>query len=240
MTADGRRSGNLAEAAGHLLAVRRIQDWRDAYLLRASLALSDGWAELRPRLVERIAAAPLRRLLLSPSSVIKAELLPTVTDRLQADARAVLRDADAELQRVGREDTLVPLFDMDGGGDDVLTALTDTAGSIGAIFGGAAVASAIPTAGITTTAGFLGFGAATVVSWPVVIGGGAIAGVAVATGLLRTSKLKSRQADALMTRLDDVVARAVFSRRPADKSLLVRVESAIEDTASTLLKSFSL
>lgn len=164
------------------------------------------------------------------------ELLAIAGERFGTIARATLRDAQAELRRmVGDEGELTPLFD--GQDERPWDSLSDVASSLGRIFGGAAAASAVPAAAITTTAGFLGFGAATVVSWPVIVGGGAIAGTAVATGLIRTAKLKSRRADAFLARLNDRVARAVFSRDPEHSSLLSRVEAAIEATASPLLES---
>lgn len=50
---------DLVKAADAVADRRRVQEWRDTHLIRAPLALSDGWMELRPQFAERIAALPL-------------------------------------------------------------------------------------------------------------------------------------------------------------------------------------
>ncbi len=228
----------LAEVAAAVASTRRVQEWRDDHLLRAPLTLLDSWEELRPWLVSRVAELPLPRLLLNRETFIDEELLPFATTQFGQAARAVLRNARSNLQELASEQAeLTPMFDASAHSSRPWDALADTAGSVSAIFGGAALASALPAAAITTTVGFLGFGAATVISWPVLIGGGAVAGTALATGLVRASKLKSRQADILMSRIDELVARAIFSRDPGRSSLLTRVEAAIEGSARAVLEA---
>ena len=107
----------------------------------------------------------------------------------------------------------------------------DVAFAIGPLAGGAAAAAAVPLAAVTTTTAWFGLVATTTISWPIVVGGAAVAGAGIATGLLNTSRLWDKALVRLRDKVRAFVVRALIDGKAGEPSILDQIVTTLRATA---------
>jgi hypothetical protein len=94
-----------------------------------------------------------------------------------------------------------------------------------------ASAAAVPFAAVTTTTALFGLVSFTAISWPVVVGGSAVAAVGVATGVLNTAKLKDRTTARLRHRVSRFILSSLIEGTEGSPAVLQQLAAEFAHTA---------
>jgi hypothetical protein len=76
----------------------------------------------------------------------------------------------------------------------------------------------------------------TAISWPIVIGGSALAGIGVATGVLNTAKIWDKTEARLRRKIRDHVVCALLQGRPGSPAILDQLKDVLDDAAKKAKK----
>lgn len=206
-----------------------LEEWRDAYAFAAAGALREEAVSLAESMDKRIASAVLKDIVLDPQAFLQKELAPAMEEavlRLQNDLFA--KAEEDYLRLVGsplvwhREDHAssheVAAFD---GWQDVASAAMPLA-----VGGG--VAAAIPFAAVSTSTALFGLITTTVVSWPIVVGGAAVAGTALATGVLNSARLADKLRARLRRQMRERINATFFTGGKRGKAVLAQIVEQLD------------
>jgi hypothetical protein len=172
---------------------QRFDEWASKHSLLAARVLNQAAADLILQAEHDLKSARWKDGLIDPNAFLIAKIstrIQTVADPL---AKMLIEEANRELQElvgdkaiwsrsVSNAPTAANSFESVGD-------LATIALPLGA---GAAAALALPSAAVTTSTAYFGLVTTTIVSWPVLLGGAAVAGLGITTGLIEGKRLWSK------------------------------------------------
>lgn len=217
-----------------LLARRDLDDWRDEQTLVAARVLNQAAADLIASFAETVKTATWKDGLIGQDAYIRRAVEPKVVEVVEPIARRLLEDANRALaELVDHSASWTREAGVPAGAANGFEGWEDVAVGVGPIVGGAAIAAAVPTLAVTTTGGLLGTGlfATTVVSWPVVVVGGAAAAVAVGTGIINSARLWDKTEAKLSRRISGHVQAMLLRGSPEHSSILDQLAARYAEAA---------
>jgi hypothetical protein len=113
---------------------------------------------------------------------------------------------------------------------------TDLAAAAGPLVGGVAAAVPLPAMAVTTSTAVFRLVTTTVVSWPVVVGGGALADIAIATGLLNKGRIWDKTESRLRDKVRQHVVATLLLGSAKEPSILEQLEQTFADAAKQAKK----
>jgi hypothetical protein len=210
----------------------RIDAWASEYTLIAARTLNQVAADLIRDSEEEVASVGLKDGLFAQSAFVQNSIAPRVRAVAEPVAIEILNEANAALAEIvaakavwvrGSEYTEQPEGAFDGAKDVAAAAMPLAAG--------VATAASLPFAAVTTTTAWFGLVTTTAISWPVVLGGSALAGLAIATGLLNTAKIRDRTQARLRDRVRTFVVASLINGNENSPSILQQVTAEFDRAA---------
>lgn len=218
---------------------RDILDWRDKYLVLVESHFEKHLSGLLKKVDMEIERLANRGLTLR----IFEKRVWSNTDRLftswgNAQVEAILAQAQSDLstrmtvhQKLSHNEQYLGVHpSYDDSNDTVL--------SVASISAGAVAIPAVASMSTVSAGGIAGFFGATVIAWPVVLVGGAIA-----LGLMRFGAMKQRNqvkvgaaAEAFKTRYRVMIRKQVLCNKASKASMCGHLQMYIDQTANTLLE----
>ncbi len=230
-TVGGARMG-LFNFFGH----REIDEWRDQYTLAAAATLNTFAVQWIESFEEELKTATWKDGLLAQNSFIATRIAP----RLQTEAAQVLdhivEGANRALQRIVEHQAVWQCEPSAPDVPDAFEGWQDVAVAAGPLAGGVVAAAALPTMAVTTSTAFFGLVTTTAISWPVVIGGGALAAIGVATGVLNTARIWDKTEARLRAKVRDHVVAVLLEGNPKHPSILEQLKRVLADAAAKAKK----
>ena len=214
-----------------------IDAWRDEQTLGAAAVLNQLAADLTHSFEDELKSATWKDGLVAPSAFIATRIAPEVRKTTEPIVAKIIDRANGELQRIVAHqavwnETARHLPEA----DESRAALADVAWAAAPFAGGLAAAAAVPAMGVTTTTAFFGLMTTTAVSWPIVIVGGAAAGVGIATGILNTGRIWSKAEQRLRKRVREHVVAVLLQGPPEQPAVLEQLAALFERTATEAKK----
>jgi hypothetical protein len=215
-----------------IFASHKIDGWASDHTLAAARRLNQLAADLIVAAEVDVAKVGLADGLFGQSTFINRHIAPMVRLAAEPVAFDILEEANRALPDVVADlaqwspqpeyaESPDAAFD---GAKDILTAAVP-------LVGGLASAAAVPFAAVTTTTALFGLVSFTAISWPVVIGGGAVAAVGVTTGVLNTGKLKDRTKARLRDRVRRFILSSLIEGHKGSPSVLEQLAAEFDRTA---------
>ncbi len=197
----------------------KIDEWASEWTLIASRTLNQVAADLIVLAEDEIGKVGLKDGLFNPAAFVHARVAPMVRAAAEPIANSIVDEANA---------ALLELVDVQAdwmrgpahaeGADRAFEGAKDVAAAAVPLAAGVASVAALPFAAVTTTTAWFGLVTTTAISWPIVVGGGALAGLGLATGALNTAKLRDRTQIRLRERVRQFVVSSLIAgceRSPA-------------------------
>lgn len=213
----------------HLFRNHPIDDWASEQILIAGKVLNQLAAELIMVAEPIIVSQGLKNSLIRPNALIDKEIAPLVRNAVEPVVAALFDSANAALRLLADCEavfTTAPGHHQDTPSHFEGTA--EVAWAVVPIASGAAVAAGLPFAAVTTTTAWFGLGAATtVISWPILVGGSALAALGVAYGGVRGLQLPDRVYAHSRRRVRDFIVTAVMHGTAEAPSIFQQVEAEI-------------
>lgn len=215
-----------------------LHEWRDSYALAATAALHEEAVVLAATAEEKIASAPLKEVVLNPQGFIQRELSQDIEDAVLRIQNSLFSKAEEDyVCLVGQQ---LIWHREDHPGLDEATAFDgwqDVASAAAPLAVGGGVAAAIPFAAVSTSTALFGLVTTTVVSWPVVVGGAAIAGTAIATGALNSARLADKLRGRLRNQVRERIHTAFFIGSKRGKAVLTQILEQLDRLVQEGLKA---
>ena len=190
----------------NLFVRHEIDVWRDDYTLMAASCLNDLAVDLIASFEDDLATASWKDGLVGQNAFIAKRVTPRIHERAGPLVEHIVQLANASLAGVVQHQAIWQYGPTDTpAGEGAFEGWKDVASAAVPLAGGVATAAALPTLAVTTTAAFFGLVTTTVVSWPVVVGGTALAGLAIATGVINTGKIWDKTEARLRNKVHDLV-----------------------------------
>lgn len=211
----------------------RIDDWASHCKLVAARTLNQVAADLIAASEEDIRAASLKDGMINPSAFIHERIAPRLQALAEPVAIEILSEANLALQQIvdeqavwlrGPEHAEAPEGGFEGAKDVAFAAVPLATGVV--------AAASLPFVAVTTTTAWFGLVTTTVISWPIVVGGGAIAGLGIATGLLNTAKIRDRTRARLRDRVRRFVIAALIEGEARAPSILQQLAGEFDRAAA--------
>jgi len=210
----------------------RIDDWASEYSLVAARTLNQVAADLLASAEQDISSASLKDGLLSQSAFLQNRIAPKVREVAEAVAIEILNEANVALAAIVEEQAVwVRGPDYAEQPERSLEGASDIAAAAVPLAAGVATAASLPFAAVKTTTAWLGLVTTTTISWPVVVGGGALAGFGIATGLLNTAKIRNRTQARLRDRVRSFVIGSLIGRHGKSPSILQQLTAEFDRAA---------
>jgi hypothetical protein len=221
-----------------ILFGRRVDEWAAQYTLAAAEALNQVAADLVIRAEDELTAASLTDGLLSPGAFVSTRIAPMVREAAEPVAQEIMDEANRALgEIVDAEAIWLRAPEHAEAPESLFAGAKDVAAAAAPLAAGVAGAAALPFAAVTTSSAFFGLITTTVISWPVVIGGGALAGLGIVTGIINTAKIRDRTTARLRQRTREFIRAALIEgteKTPAVLEQLGQSFSAAADRARSL------
>lgn len=210
----------------------RIDDWASNWSLFAARTLNQVAADLIASAEQDISSASLKDGLLSPAAFLQNSIAPKVREVAEPVAMEIINEANAALAVIVEEQAVwVRSPDYAEQPEGAFDGARDIAAAAVPLAAGVATAASLPFAAVTTTTAWLGLVTTTTISWPVVVGGGAIAGLGIATGLLNTAKIADRTQARLRDRVRSFVVGSLIGSYNNSPSILQQLTAEFERAA---------
>ena len=210
----------------------RIDDWASEYSLVAARTLNQVAADLLASAEQDISSASLKDGLLSQSAFLQNRIAPKVREVAEAVAIEILNEANVALAAIVEEQAVwVRGPDYAEQPERSLEGASDIAAAAVPLAACVATAASLPFAAVKTTTAWLGLVTTTTISWPVVVGGGALAGFGIATGLLNTAKIRNRTQARLRDRVRSFVIGSLIGRHGKSPSILQQLTAEFDRAA---------
>jgi hypothetical protein len=215
-----------------IFAGHKIDEWASCYALVAARTLNQVAADLIICAEEEIARVDLRQGLFGPAAFIQERIAPLVRTVAEPVALEILAEANtALLDLVEAQAVWVRGPEHSEGPEGAFQGAKDVAAAAVPLAAGAATAAALPYAAVVTTTAWLGLATTTAISWPVVVGGGALAGLGLATGLFNAAKLRDRAVVRLRMRVREFIIASLIEGSEQAPSILQQLSAELERTA---------
>lgn len=215
-----------------LFGFHEIDEWRDEHTLLAATILNQTAADLITGFEPEVASASWKDGLVGQSSFIATRIAPHVRRTTEPIVARIVEDANQALARIVAHQAV--WHDRPAGaaaGDDSFEAWQDVAAAAAPLAGGVALAAALPAAAVTTSTAFFGLVTTTAISWPVVLGGGALVGLGLATGAINTAKIWDKTEARLRRKVCDHVVGTLIEGTPERPSILMQLSSTFDAAA---------
>lgn len=220
-----------------LFGHREIDEWRDGYTLMAAATLNEAAGNLIASFEEDLKSLSLKETLLGQRNFIATRVSPRVREFAGPVIDHIVGRANEALAQIIEYQAIWKHQPISASvGDDGFEGWGDIAVAAGPLAGGVAVAAALPSMAVTTSTAFLGLVVTTTISWPVLIGGSAFAGIAIAGGVLNTARMRDRAKARLRRRVHDYVVAALLHGSPKEPSILQQLGEALSTAASQAKK----
>lgn len=173
-----------------LFGTHEIDAWRDNYTLLAASSLNEVAVDLIASFETDLAAASWKDGLVGQSAFVAKIVAPRIHELAGPLVEHIILRANEALARIVEHQAIWQYRPTDvPAAEGAFEGWKDIAVAAAPLASGVATVAALPTLAVTTSVGFFGLLTTTVVSWPVIVGGTAVAGVAIATGLLNAGKV---------------------------------------------------
>lgn len=200
---------------------QRIDDWASDYTLIAARTLNQVAADLIVCAEQEIAQAGWKDGLIGPTAFVNERIAPLVRSVAEPAALQIVEEANAALlELVEAQAVWVREPEQADGPASMLDGVQDVAAAVVPLAAGAATVAALPFAAVTTTTAMFGLVTTTAISWPVVVGGGALAGLGLATGVLNTAKIWEKTEARLRERVRRFILATLIDGTDAAPSIL--------------------
>lgn len=210
----------------------RIDDWASEYSLVAARTLNQVAADLIASAEQDVSNASLKDGLLAQSAFLQNSIAPKVREVAEPIAIEILNEANAALAAIVEEQAVwVRRPDYAEQPEAAFDGAKDIAAAAVPLAAGVATAASLPFAAVTTTTAWLGLVTTTTISWPVVLGGGALAGLGIATGLLNTAKIRDRTQARLRDRVRSFVVASLIGGDENSPSILQQLTAEFDHAA---------
>lgn len=210
----------------------QIDQWASDHILIAARILNQVACDVLANAEKEIEKLSWQEGLTRQARFISERVAPSVRSVAEPVALQIIADANTALQDIVLENavwTRSPEYSEPP--ENAMSGSTELISAAAPLAAGVAVASALPMAAVTTTTAMFGLVSTTVISWPVVVGGGAIAGIGVALGLLNTAKLGDRMRARLRHRVRSFVLRSLIHGNAANPSVLEQISAEFVSVA---------
>lgn len=215
----------------NLFGKHEIDAWCDDYTLMAASSLNEIAADLIASLENDLKAASWKDGLIGQSAFIARNVNPRIHEIARPLVDHIIARANEALARIVAHQAIWQYRPTDAiEGEGAFEGWQDVAVAAAPLAGGIATVVALPAMAVTTSAAFFGLVTTTVVSWPVVVGGGAVAAVGIGTGLMNVGKIWDKTEARLRRKVRDhvVTTLLVGDRQP---SALEQLTEALASTA---------
>ena len=215
-----------------IFAGQAIDAWASDYTLIAAKTLNQVASDLVVSAEAEIVKATLKDGLIGQGAFLNGRIVPIVRARAEVVTLNIVDAANLALLELV-EDQAVWVKgpdDVDGspGGYDGAVDVAAAAMPLAAGLTGAAV---LPFAAVTTTTAWFGLVTTTAISWPVVVGGGALVGLALATGVLNTARIRDRAQVHLRNRARQYIVASLISGTDKTPAVLQQLAMLFQKTA---------
>lgn len=215
-----------------LLGYQQFDDWVADYTFVAARTLNQVAGDLIVAVENEIGNAGWREGLFSPASFVNDRIAPLVREVAESAAQSIIEEANLTLQELVDLAAVwvrSPEHAQDEAG--MFDGVSDVAAAAVPLAAGVATAAAVPTAAFTTTTAFFGLVTVTAISWPVVVGGSAIAGLGIATGIFNGAKLRDKTATRLRNRARRFIIDSLIDGSAQQPSILQQLAVEFARTA---------
>lgn len=216
----------------NLFRKHEIDAWRDDYTLAAASVLNEVATDLIASFEDDIKAASWKDGLLGQKAFIARNVDLRIHEMARPLVDRIITRANEALARIVAHQAIWQYRPTDApAGEEAFEGWQDVAVAAAPLAGGVATAVALPAMAVTTSAAFFGLVTTTVVSWPVVVGGGAVAAVGIVTGMINAGKIWDKTEVRLRRKVHDhvVATLLVGDRQP---SVLEQLTDAFAATAN--------
>lgn len=214
----------------HLFGNHEIDAWRDDYMLMAATSLNEIAGQLIVSFENDLKTASWKDGLIGQNAFI-ARVAPRIHEVARPLVDHIITRANEALVRIVEHQTIWQYRPTDAPeSEHAFEGWQDVAVAAAPLASGVATVVALPTMAVTTSVAFFGLVTTTVVSWPIVVGGAAVAGVAIGTGLLNAGKIWDKTEARLRKRVHEFVVATLLvgSKQP---SVLEQLVDAFAATA---------
>ncbi len=211
---------------------QRFDAWVSDNSLVAARILNQAAADLILLAEEDLKAARWKDGLVDTNAFLNDKLAPRVREVAEPLALMIIEEANYSLKAIVDTQAIwTRNAEMVASDGNAFEAAGDIAAAVIPFGAGAAAAAALPFAAVTTTTAFFGLVSTTAISWPLVLGGGALAGLGIVTGALEGSKLWSKVEARLRRKSRSFIVSALLKGSDAHPSILEQLIAEFERTA---------
>lgn len=207
----------------------QIDEWASEWTLIAARTLNQVAADVIVSAEEDIGKIGLKDGLLKPSAFIQSKVAPPVRAVAESVATKIVEEANtALLELVNAQADWTRGPEHSEGTDGIFEGATDVAIAAAPLAAGLTSAAALPFAAVATTTGWFGLVTTTTISWPIVVGGGALAGLGLATGIVNAAKLRDRTQARLRKRVRQFVLNSLIGGNQQHPAVLQQLTAEFE------------
>ena len=209
-----------------------VDNWRDDYTLAAAATLNDLAVELLGSCEDELKAATWTDGLIGQAGFIATRITPKIHETARPVVDHIIERANSSLARLVDQQATWSYAPACGTTENHASGgWQDVAVAAGPLAGGVAVAAALPAMAVTTSTAFFGLVTTTAISWPIVLGGGALAGVAIATGLVNTGQIWDKTEARLRSKVREHVVAVLLKGSSRHPSILEQLTKAFAAAA---------
>ncbi len=215
-----------------LLARREIDEWAADYTLMAARILNQVAADLIGSVEEEITGVSLKDGLFSPAAFVQDRIAPRVAAVAEPVARDILNEANKALLEIVEDQAVwVRSPQHAESPEGAFDGVKDVAAASVPLAAGLATVAVVPFAAVTSTTAWLGLVTTTAISWPVLVGGTAVAGLGIATGAFNTAKLRDRTVVRLRKRVRQFIIASLVDGSENAPSILQQLAAEFDRAA---------
>lgn len=215
-----------------LFGHHEIDKWRDDITIMAAASLNQIASDLILAAEKDIKSVSWKDGLVGQARFVATRVAPRIRPVAEPVVEHIMEEANRRLGRIAEHYAVWSLQPNAAVAEPKdIEGWRDVAVAAAPLAGGVALAAALPAAAVTTTTAWLGLVTATTISWPVVIGGGALAGVAIATGVMNTAKIWEKSEARLRRKVRDHVVAVLLQGTPSNPSILDQITSTLREAA---------
>ncbi|MCB4859164.1 hypothetical protein K7W03_06065 [Sphingobium sp. PNB] len=215
-----------------IFAGQKIDEWASDYTLVAARTLNQVAADLIVSAEDEIAKVGLKDGLFSQATFIQERIAPMVRSVAEPVAIEILDEANTALLELVEEQAVwVRGPEHAEEPEGAFEGARDVAAAAVPLAAGVATAAALPFAAVTTTTAWLGLVTTTAISWPVVLGGGALAGLGLATGVFNTAKIRDRTLVRLRKRVRGFIVASLIDGSEQSPAILQQLATEFNRAA---------
>lgn len=204
----------------------RIDEWVSEYTLIAARTLNQAAANLIVSAEAIIGQAGWKDGLIGQAAFVNERIAPMVREVAEPIAIMILEEANTVLRELVEIEAIwirapehaegIP-SSFEGAADVVVAAVP--------LAVAAATVASLPFVAVTTTTAWFGLVTTAAISWPVVVGGGAIVSLGLATGALNSGKIWDKTEARLRQRVRRFITTALLNGTDETPSILRQLEA---------------